>query len=126
MTLKINNRSLSALFRASERRTNWLDKLRKNCSGSLNRLGNLLTMTPASLTAPKDGKPNRITLVYIGEAKDAETFAAKDLQRINAVLQTAFTPTSLGGTVKFSRINVALTINLPFKVSASAELAKAA
>lgn len=113
--MKSKTPTLNQLFRRSERQTKWLGKLAKNASKQLTRAARFVSLTPASLKAPKDGEKNRIELVYTG------TDFAADLPKINRALGADLS--SGFALVQFSRIEIAVTLTAP---TVAAEQRKAA
>lgn len=103
--MKSKTPTLNQLFRRSERQTKWLGKLAKNATKQLTRAARFVTITPASLKAPKDGEKNRIELVYTG------TDFAADLPKINRALGADLS--SGFAVVQFSRIEIAVTLTGP-------------
>ncbi len=99
MTLRISTtgKSLSEVFHAKKAQLDWVRKLHKNCRGLLDRLGDIVTMTPQSLANTKS-----ITLLYSGNSED--------LARIERVLDTRFVDGM--ANVKFSRITVTVKLTV--------------
>lgn len=113
--LRLKNHTLNQVFRRSQRKADWLKRLNSNAAAKLNRIGNLVTLSPSSLLPKKD---YAITLVYIGDATNRNA-AAKDIARIQNVLETTFDNKDQA-TVKFKRINVKVTLVFPFEQSKAA------
>jgi hypothetical protein len=110
--MKYKGKTLNQLYRRSQRQTQWLAKLYKNCSKQLARLANLTTLHPSSLRTS-----NVIRLVYAGEAQTYAEFMASDYVKL--VRRLGGTVTNLPGKlifeqVQFSRIVVTVKIDLPF------------
>ena len=106
MTLRISTtgKSLSKVFHVKKAQLQWVGKLHKNCRKLLDRLGDIVTMTPQSLASTKS-----ITLLYSGNSED--------LARIERVLDTRFVDGM--ANVKFSRI----TVNVKLTVAAAKKAA---
>ena len=108
-TFTVSGRSLSRISRRANIKAAWLRKLVRNASRKLNRLGDLVTMTPGSLYP---GETNHIVLVYIGPAQSIPELS-RDMVRIQKVLGVEFRPNNTA-TVKFCRITVEVEIRLNF------------
>lgn len=104
-TFCVNGRSLSRLSRAANRKAAWLAKLARNVAPKLNRIGDLVTMTPACLNPRKD---NRLVLVYTGPGNTIGEIA-KHFTRIQKVLGATFGPDNTA-VVKFGRITATVEI----------------
>ena len=117
-TLTVGNRSLATLKNRAKVKAAWLEKLHSNVGPTLNRIGDIVTLSPNSLNPPKDGEGNRITLRYIGTATNAVA-AANDMARIQKVLDGTFDDNGIL-TVKMKRIVVVVTLKTNFDKKAAA------
>lgn len=97
-----NGKTLNQLYRAAQRRAEWLGILHRNVEPKLNRLAAIVGLKDTSL---QPRAQNRIDLVYTGTDLD------KDMPRIQRILGATFT--GLVATVQFSRITATVTLTVP-------------